>query len=118
VVIQFFDTDGLPIQKQFERKIENAVFQEDFARPDTKHLGSLEHAPSVYRSYMHSLLSCTGTSVLGERTLRVVYGCESPSAMLLMHSLLQQLGCTGMMMNQKDAAMVQTVLNTQSDVGV
>src|SRR5579883_2128700 len=47
VDIKFFDPNGLDISKNFERKIENLFFREDFRRVYLDDIGSICYAPAV-----------------------------------------------------------------------
>ncbi|WP_051344045.1 sugar phosphate nucleotidyltransferase [Alicyclobacillus herbarius] len=118
VCIRLFDRFGQPLSKGLERKIENAFFQEDYARPDIHQLGYLQQVESTARSYTRSLLSRVDKATLRQRRLKVVYGCHSPGAVLLMNTLLEQMGCIGMMMTDGEAALPQNVVELGADLGI
>jgi mannose-1-phosphate guanylyltransferase/phosphomannomutase len=52
VDIKFFDTNGLDIDKPFERKIENTFFREDFRRTYQDEIGVISEAPQLVEQYI------------------------------------------------------------------
>lgn len=117
VSIEFIDGRGLPIAKSLERKIENTFFQEDFARPDSAGIGSLEQLSNIRKSYIRDIVNSVDSVLLRQRKWTVVYGCETPSAMLLMQGLLEQLGCVSIMMVNEESALPRTVTDFKADLG-
>ena len=117
-VIRFFDGQGRPLPKAFERKMENAFFQEDYAHPDTNRLGRVEQTEHIARSYFQTLLARVDVVKLKHRRFKVVYGSGNTSALLLMNHILAQLGCMGIMMTEQEDALTQTVAEIKADVGV
>jgi mannose-1-phosphate guanylyltransferase/phosphomannomutase len=118
VMIQFFDDEGLPIDKSLERKIENAFLQEDFARPTAKELGSLETTPQISEPYIWEMLSRVDAAAVACRRFKLVVHCESPQVISVIHSLLERLGCRVITVFNGDAMLDSIVLNNQADLGI
>lgn len=117
VSIEFIDGQGLPIAKSLERKVENAFFQEDFARPDSGSIGSLEQLSNIRRAYIREIVARVNMAMVRQRKWTVVYGCETPSAMLLMQGLLEQLGCVSIMMVSDESSLCRMVTELKTDLG-
>lgn len=118
IVLRLFNNQGRRLSKESKRKIENAFSQEDYPCPDASRVGQLERMEPFWQSYIHNLVARVDGVRLRQRKLKVVYGCESTSAVLLMHSLFEQLGCIGIILPDKPDALTQTVLEMKADVGV
>ncbi|WP_157061947.1 sugar phosphate nucleotidyltransferase [Alicyclobacillus ferrooxydans] len=118
VVLRIFNHEGKRLSADMKRKIENAFFQEDYVRPDINRLGRLQPTENVSRLYLRSTLSVLDKSGLQQRRLKVVYGCQQASVVLLMHHLLEQLGCIGIMLNDREEALAKTVVEIQADLGI
>ena len=69
VDIKFFDPSGLDISKNFERKIENLYFREDFRRVYLDEIGSISYAPSVNQRYVDAFLKALDQEIMREAAL-------------------------------------------------
>ncbi|MFC4767611.1 sugar phosphate nucleotidyltransferase [Effusibacillus consociatus] len=118
VSIQFFDQDGLPIDKGMERKIENALLQEDFVRPDTKGLGLLEQTSHITDPYVWEVLSRIDIDTVRNRGFKVVFHCESPQVMSVMHHILERLGCRVITVFNGEAMLENIVIDNKADLGI
>ena len=118
VVLQFFDRDGLPIDKAFERKVENAFLQEDFARPGTHALGLLEQTNNVFDSYAAVLCAEIDATAVRARRFKVVLHGESPEVLTLMYRMLNHLGCTVMTLFNGEDDLAQFVQRNSADLGI
>ncbi|WAH44529.1 sugar phosphate nucleotidyltransferase [Alicyclobacillus fastidiosus] len=117
-VICFLDRQGRPISKSFERNIESAFAQEDYARPGATKLGRLQQMQHLARSYFSTILNHVDRKALLERKLKVVYGCDSDIGVPIITRLLQQLGCVGVMTMEQEDALGHMVSAVKADVGV
>ena len=118
VVLQFFDRDGLPIDKAFERKVENAFLQEDFARPGTHALGLLEQTNHVFDSYAAVLCAELDVNAVRARRFKVVLHGVSSEVLTLMYRMLNQLGCTVMTLFNGEDDLSQFVQRNGADLGI
>ncbi|WP_139489909.1 sugar phosphate nucleotidyltransferase [Brevibacillus dissolubilis] len=76
IVIEFFDHNGLPITRDYERKIENAYSQETYVRSITDNLGSLHVEHNVQQAYLQALLSLVDLNELRRHRFNVLVDCE------------------------------------------
>ncbi len=118
MVVQFFDREGLPIDKATERKVENAFFQEDFARPGVRGLGGIEQATQIARFYMEEVLSRVHAEHIQERSFRVVLHCDSSQIMSVMLPILEHLNCQVVTLSRGDRDIGKAVTNNAADIGV
>lgn len=118
IILQFYDSEGLPIEKGMERKIENAFFQEDFVRPDTKGLGFLEKISHTEEPYLWEILSRVNVEGICNRRFKVVFHCESPQVMAVMHQILDRLGCRVISVFNGGAVLKDIVRDNRADIGV
>ncbi|MCY0888309.1 MAG: sugar phosphate nucleotidyltransferase [Alicyclobacillaceae bacterium] len=118
IVLQFFDEDGLPIDKATERNIENAFFQEDFARPGAHGLGGMEYRPQILDFYVQEVLSRVPIERVRQRAFRVVFQCDSPHVLSVMLPILDRLGCSVVTMVNSDRDIGQVVLDNRADLGI
>ena len=117
IVIQFFDADGLPIDKAAERKIENAFLQEDFSRPDPRSIGTLEQGAQIADLYIYEVLSRIRTEEIRRRRFKVVFSCESRPVLSIMRSILERLGCA-VTVAQSDSEIGGAVVTESADIGI
>lgn len=118
IIVQFFDQDGLPIDKVMERKIENAFLQEDFPRPDIKGLGLLEQASRVEVPYIWEVLSRVNVNEVRRYEFKIVLHCESPQVMAVMHQLMERLGCRVISVFNGAAILGELVTDNHADLGI
>jgi mannose-1-phosphate guanylyltransferase / phosphomannomutase len=118
VQLQFFDREGLPIDKGMERKIENAFMQEDFARPDLNDLAFVVNSEKLDDLYVSEILSRMDRKAIQSRSFRVVCTGESMNSVLIMRKLLEKLGCQVIMVMNSKTALSDIVTSTCADLGV
>jgi mannose-1-phosphate guanylyltransferase / phosphomannomutase len=70
--IKFFDPSGLDISKNFERKIENLYFREDFRRVYLDEIGTISYAPAVNQRYIDAFLKVLDQDIMRKRRYRIV----------------------------------------------
>lgn len=118
IVLQFFDQDGLPIDRGAERKIENAFFQEDFSRPSVHNIGHLEEGQQALDLYVYEVLSHVRVDLVRNRRFKVVFHCASQPVLQVMLKLLEQLGCEVVTVYRGDPDMASLVLQNRADLGI
>ncbi len=118
IVLQFFDRDGLPIEKGMERKIENAFLQEDFIRPATLELRLTEQAPNLVDAYIWEILSRVDVSAIRARRLKVVFHCESPYVITIVQRILDHFGSSVIAVFNGETALDQIVMANKADLGI
>ncbi len=118
IVIQIFDADGLPIDKGFERKIENAFVQEDFIRPDPQTVGALELTHEIKNHYIREVLGQINQEVIASRSFNVFLHCENLSVQSILQSIFHSLNCNVISTTRKQIDMALSVTSNQVDMGV
>lgn len=92
IVIQFFDQHGLPVSRDFERKLENAYWQETYVRSLTENLGQLHVEHHVQQSYLQALLVDVDLAKMKRRRFRLLIECEQRYLPAFLTPLMQTLG--------------------------
>jgi mannose-1-phosphate guanylyltransferase/phosphomannomutase len=94
IVIQFFDHLGLPVSRDFERKIENAYWQETYVRSLTENLGRLHVEHLVQEAYIGSLMSQVDVMQIQRQRFKLLVECEQRFFPQLLAPLFHTLGVT------------------------
>lgn len=97
--ISFFESDGLPLSRGLERKIEQLYLREDFHRPSGDAIGEALRLPNLAELYRRELLQNITVSKIARVGFRVVLGEPSPYLRRFLVPLLQQLHCTVITIN-------------------
>lgn len=118
MVIQFFDKDGLPIDKATERKIENAFFQEDFSRPSLTGLGGLEQSGQIMQFYMEEVLSRVDVESIRHRNFKVFFEAESSQESMVMQPIFERLNCQVISVSRNRQVIDALVVSNGADFGV
>lgn len=118
MVLQFFDADGLPLDKGWERKIENAWIQEEALRPAPEGYGTLETHPRLVKLYQSEALQGIDTAAIRKRGLKVVLHAANPMLFSVVHPLLTELGCLVVTVIGGDGQLQQEVKDNQADLGI
>lgn len=93
VVIQFVDQLGLPVSRDWERKIENACWQETYVR-SLHHLGYLHVEHQVQETYTRELLEQIDAALIRRRGFNLLIECEPRFLPAFLAPLFGALGVT------------------------
>ncbi|HJV44798.1 MAG TPA: sugar phosphate nucleotidyltransferase [Bacillota bacterium] len=122
VQIEIFDSQGLPIDKGFERRIENAYWQEDFVRATTDKLGANRHVPTVEDDYLSALLREIPQSKVRSHRFNIVLDYDPLVLGHSVMSLLSSLGCQVIQIHAKETnhlgELVEAVRKNRADLGI
>jgi mannose-1-phosphate guanylyltransferase / phosphomannomutase len=118
VLIQFFDQEGLPIDKEKQRKIENCFLQEDFIRPTTIDLGKLTVVSNTHEQYTEEVLSRINTQAVGDRQFKILIGCENLQVFTILKNILDMLNCKTVIVMGAVDDFAEQVTITNSDLGI
>ncbi len=66
ITVEFFDNQGISINKKLERKIENTFFKEDFPRCKPSEVGNIVYPSRVKQYYKEAFLECIKGQVFEE----------------------------------------------------
>lgn len=121
VVIEFFDRNGINIDRSMERKIENTFRQEDFHRAGPDQIGEITFFPQLPEAYQQALLRLADIDLIRRRRFKIVVGYEDPALAMLVTPLLEKLGCQVValhwMPGSREEDLAQVVGRTQAHLG-
>lgn len=91
--IKFFDKDGLDIDKNTERKIENIFFREDFRRVYLDEVGRISYAEGVEERYISSFLQALNPKAIPQfaRNFNLVVDYANANASGILPTILRKL---------------------------
>ncbi len=118
VSIQFFDRDGLPIDKGKERKIENAFVMGDFPRPDISTVSLPEQVMGNTNLYINDIMAHLNLERIRRRKFAIVLQSENYLATSVMLALLEKLECQVIQVLNQGAPLSSVVVNNSADLGV
>lgn len=102
VDIRFFDRDGQNLGKAKERSIENGFFREDFRRVYFNEIGLIEEVAGIpERHYQEGFLKALNVEAIRAAQFRLVVDYASAPAARVLPTLLDQLGCTVIALNER-----------------
>jgi mannose-1-phosphate guanylyltransferase/phosphomannomutase len=90
-LIEFFDSHGVNIDKNTERKIENIFFREDFRRTPMEAIGLLDFPERSIEAYSSGFLQALAPQAIS-RDVRVVIDYAHGNASLILPRILSNLG--------------------------
>ena len=102
VDIRLFDKDGQNLSKAKERNIENIFFREDFRRVAFDDLGRIEEISGLAEHrYIEDALKAVNVDVIRAAHFTLVVDYASASTSLILPTMLNQLGCTVIALNER-----------------
>jgi len=95
LLVECFDDQGLNINRDFERKIEQAFFAEEFRRAPVERLGEVTTVTDIFPRYLESILKATASDRIRAAGFKAVAGVEAPTdpAEAWLTQVLAALGC-------------------------
>ena len=91
-LIEFFDKNGVNVDKNTERKIENLFFREDFRATGMDNVGHLDFPSRLLERYTNAYMAALNPHALPNAKFRVVLDYAHGNASLVMPRLLSNLG--------------------------
>ncbi|MDR6224752.1 sugar phosphate nucleotidyltransferase [Desmospora profundinema] len=116
-VLQFFDGRGVPIPLAMERKVEQTLYQGDYARPSMV-FGTLERDERVLERYRGALLEEVDGDRIRSRAFKVVLHTNNWHLFPLIQPLLERLGCRVVTVLGTNPPLERFILDNQADLGV
>ena len=92
LLFEFFDANGINIDKAGERKIENLFFREDFRRTAMDEVGLLEFPSRVLENYSSAFMEALQPKALPRADFRIAIDYANGNAALVLPRLLSRLG--------------------------
>jgi mannose-1-phosphate guanylyltransferase/phosphomannomutase len=99
LLFEFFDRNGINIDKASERKIENLFFREDFRRTPMDDVGLLDFPTRVLESYSGAFLEALHAKALPTAGFRVAIDYANGNAALVLPRLLNRLNVETIALN-------------------
>lgn len=133
-LIEFFDSNGIYLSKNAERKVETIFYREDFRRVDADQVGVLEFGSRAIEMYSEDFYKYTKTDAIKTRRLKIVADFAFGRLAQMYPTMLGRLGCDLIALNaypdisktpktREDRAallpnLAQIVLTLNADLGV
>ncbi len=121
MLVEILDENGINISKDFERKLENAFYQEDFRRATPQQLGELTYDQHLAESYRNGLLQNIDTTAVRSKGFRVLLAHDIHNPTGYLPTLLEELGCQVTVRNQEKSNLEEltaVVMQEQLDFGL
>ncbi|HZT12859.1 MAG TPA: mannose-1-phosphate guanyltransferase [Candidatus Baltobacteraceae bacterium] len=99
LLFEFFDRNGINIDKAAERKIENLFFREDFRRTPMDEVGLLDFPTRVLESYSTAFLEALQAKALPRAGFRAAIDYANGNAALVLPRLLNRLNVDTIALN-------------------
>lgn len=99
LLIEFFDTNGINIDRGMERKIENIFFREDFRRTSMEEVGSIDFPARAVDQHLEWFLKSVDGSVIKKAGFKVVIDYSGGNSSLVLPLVLGRLGCETVSLN-------------------
>jgi mannose-1-phosphate guanylyltransferase / phosphomannomutase len=93
LTMEFFDGEGISIDRNFQRKLENVFGREDFRRADADNIGDLDVLGRVTEFYSTGLFQVVDAAVIRARRFHVVLDCAFDTVSQLAPAVMSTLGC-------------------------
>ncbi|PMQ02361.1 MAG: mannose-1-phosphate guanyltransferase [Dictyoglomus sp. NZ13-RE01] len=99
ILIEFFDENGVSIDKSTERKIENILFREDFRRTYAKEVGEIKFPPHIIEYYLMGLLKKVDTESIKKKNFKIIVDYKGSSISLILPHILSNLKIENLSLN-------------------
>lgn len=99
LVLEFFDAQGITIDRNLERKIENRFFREDFRRTPMDEVGQIDFPARTMDQYTEAFTANLQVTRIREAKFRVVIDYAYGTSSLALPSILSKLGCEVVSLN-------------------
>ncbi|MGC5325647.1 sugar phosphate nucleotidyltransferase [Brevibacillus sp. SYSU BS000544] len=112
MLIEFFDHNGIPVSRDFQKRINTAYWQETYARSLTDQLGNLQIEHGVEVAYLQALSHEIDTDVIRRRRIKVLVDSEQRYLVTFLTPFLASIG-----VDVTFRTIQEGVLNHQADLG-
>lgn len=118
LLVECFDEQGLNINRDLERKIEQAFFTEEFRRAPVGRLGQLTTVVDFFPRYVEKILKATAYARIKRAGFKAVVGVEAPESPVgsLLTGLLAALGCTASLLPQEALGFHRRIEHLQKEL--
>ena len=99
LLIEFFDSDGIDIDKAKEKKIESAYFKEDLRRARIGEIGSVNQPSGIVDNYIALFAKHLNTTAIQCSKSRVVIDYAYALSGAVLPQILDKFGCDAVVLN-------------------
>lgn len=92
MLLEFFDHHGLPISRDYQKRINNAYWQETYARTLTDQLGNLSIEHGVEQAYLKAILGELQADNIRRHRMKVMVEGDQRYLATFLTPFLQQIG--------------------------
>ncbi len=121
VLVEFMDSEGLPITKNVERKIENSFFQEDYVRSNMDRIGATRHYTHAGDDYIRNLIEDLRIEPVRNAAIKMVLQYDQNALGFLASQWIRHLNCRVMTYHSTESStteLSQMVKNNGAEFGV
>jgi mannose-1-phosphate guanylyltransferase/phosphomannomutase len=93
MTMEFFDGEGISIDRNFQRKLENVFAREDFRRADADSVGRLDFMDRGSDAYTKGLLQAIDAAAIRSRQFHIVLDCSFGTSSQVAPALFGGLDC-------------------------
>lgn len=93
ILVEFLDNYGINTDRNWERKIENTLLQEEFRRVNYQNVGELKYLPQLADAYVERLTRVVQKDPIRREHFRIVLSYDYENLSSLVMPLLEKLGC-------------------------
>lgn len=93
VNIQFFDSNGMELNRSAEKKIEGIFFKEEFRRVLTDEVGDIIYPARIFDLYREDILKFLDVKNMRKAGLSMVIDCANGAGSLIAPTIFGELGC-------------------------
>ncbi len=101
VNIRFFDTNGMEIDRNSEKKIESIFFREAFERVLPDEVGDLTYPARTNEFYRKDILKFIDSGIVKKEGLKVVIDCANGAGSSVAPTVLGEIGCEVTTLNSR-----------------
>ena len=115
ILVEFFDAQGLLINREMERKVEQAFFAEEFRRAALDRLGQIRKVKDFSARYLENILKATAREEIRAARYKAVVGVDPVDGPLdsLLTTVLTALGCATVAFEADAACSYRTVADVR-----
>ena len=113
MLLEFFDHHGLPISRDYQKRINNAYWQETYVRTLTDQLGNLSIEHGVEQAYLQAILGELQADTIRRHRVKVMVEGDQRYLATFLTPFLQQIGVEAIYRPVQEG-----IVKHQADIGI